>query len=157
MKTDLFQPCGHCWVFQICWHIQCRTSTASSFRIWNSSIGIPSPLLALFLVMPTKARWSSTIVKLLSRVWLFATPWTVVYQAPLSIGFSRQEYWSGFPFPSPGDLPDPWIKPGSPTLQADTLSSEPLGKPMEFNYTSVEKNITRQYWVLCWASWVAFE
>ena len=55
-------------------------------------------------------------VKSLSRVRLFATPWTVAYQAPLSMGFSRQEYWSGLPFPSPGDLPDPGIKPGSPAL-----------------------------------------
>ena len=51
MKTDLFQSCGHCWVFQICWHIGWSTFTASSFRIWNSSTGIPSPPLALFLVM----------------------------------------------------------------------------------------------------------
>jgi len=51
MKTDLFQPCGHCWVFQICWHIECNTFTASSFRIWNNSPGIPSPLLTLFIVM----------------------------------------------------------------------------------------------------------
>ena len=50
-------------------------------------------------------------------------------QAPLSMGFSRQEYWSGLPFPSPGDLPNPGIKPGSPALQADALSSEPPGKP----------------------------
>ena len=56
-------------------------------------------------------------VKLLSRVRLFGlTPWTVAYQAPLSMGFSRQEYWSGLPFPSPGDLPNPGIEPGSPTL-----------------------------------------
>ena len=55
MKTDLFQSCGHCWVFQICWHIEWSTSTASSFRIWNSSTGIPSPPLALFVVMPSKA------------------------------------------------------------------------------------------------------
>ena len=55
-------------------------------------------------------------VKLLSRVRLFVTPWTVAYQAPLSIGFSSQEYWSGLPFPSLGDLPNPGIKPGSPTL-----------------------------------------
>ena len=51
MKTDLFQSCGHCWVFQICWHIECSTFTASSFKIWNSSTGIPSPPLALFIVM----------------------------------------------------------------------------------------------------------
>ena len=49
MKTDLFQCCGHCWVFQICWHIECSTFTASSFRIWNSSTIIPSPPLALFV------------------------------------------------------------------------------------------------------------
>ena len=67
-------------------------------------------------------------VKSLSYVQLFVTPWTVAYQAPLSIGFSRQEYWSGLPFPSPGDLPDPGIKPGSPTLQADALPAEPLEK-----------------------------
>ena len=68
-------------------------------------------------------------VKLLSRVRLFATPWIVAYQASLSMGFSRQEYWSGLPFPSPGDLPDPGIKPRSPALQADSLPSEPPGKP----------------------------
>ena len=60
-------------------------------------------------------------LKLLSHVWLFATPWTVAYQGPLSMGFSRQEYWSGLPFPSPGDLPSPGIEPRSPALQADTL------------------------------------
>ena len=55
-------------------------------------------------------------VKSLSRVQLFVTPWTVAYQAPLSVGFSRQEYWSRLPFPSPGDLPDPGIEPRSPAL-----------------------------------------
>ena len=56
-------------------------------------------------------------VKLLSRVRLFAIPWTVAHQAPLSMGFSRQKYWSGLPFPSPGGLPDPGIEPRSPALQ----------------------------------------
>ena len=59
-------------------------------------------------------------MKLLRRVQLFTTPWTVAYQAPLSMEFSRQEYWSGVPLPSPGDLPDPGIKPRSLALQADT-------------------------------------
>ena len=68
-------------------------------------------------------------MKLLSRVPLFVTPWTVAYQAPPSMGFSRQKCWSGLPFPSPGDLLDPGIEPRSPTLQADTLPSEPPGKP----------------------------
>ena len=56
-----------------------------------------------------------------SRVQLFATPWTVALQGPLSMGFSRQEYWSGLPFPSPGDLPNPGIKPGYPAWLADSL------------------------------------
>ena len=59
MKTDVFQSCGHCWVFQICWHIEYSTFTASSFRIWNSSTGIPSPPLALFIVMLSKAHLTS--------------------------------------------------------------------------------------------------
>ena len=63
----------------------------------------------------------------LSHVRLFAIPWTVACQAPLSMEFSRQEYWSGLLFPSPGDLPDPGIKPRSPALQADSLLSEPRG------------------------------
>ena len=67
-------------------------------------------------------------VKLLSHVRLFVTPWTVAYQASPSMQFSRQEYWSGLPFPSPGDLPSPGIEPGSPTLEADALTSEPPGK-----------------------------
>ena len=69
-------------------------------------------------------------VKLFSRVRLFATPWTVTYQVPLSVGFSRQEHWSGLPFPSPGDLPNPGIEPRSLALQADALPSEPPGKPL---------------------------
>ena len=56
-------------------------------------------------------------------------PWTVARQAPLSVGFSRREYWSGLPFPPSGDLPDPGIKSGSPALQPDSLLSEPPAKP----------------------------
>ena len=68
-------------------------------------------------------------VKSFSHVQLFATPWTVAYQAPPSMGFSRQEYWSGLPLPSPGDFPDLGIEPGSPTFQTDALTSELPGKP----------------------------
>ena len=68
-------------------------------------------------------------MKSLSRVQLFATPWTAASQAPPSMGFSRQEYWSGLPFSSPGDLPDSGIEPRSPILQADALPSKPPGKP----------------------------
>ena len=79
-------------------------------------------------------------VKSLSRVRLFATPWTVARQAPLSMGFSRQEYWSGLPFPSPGDLPNPGIEPRSPTLQADSVPSEPPGNS-RFSQIHVSINI----------------
>ena len=71
--------------------------------------------------------FSVSEVKSLSRVWLFVIPWTAAYQSPQSMEFSRQEYWSGLPFPSPGDLPDPRIEPGSTALQADALPSEPPG------------------------------
>ena len=70
-------------------------------------------------------------VKSLSCVRLFVTPWTAGPQAPASMGFPRQEYWSRLPFPSPGDLPDSGIEPGSPALQADALTSEPPGKPKD--------------------------
>ena len=68
-------------------------------------------------------------VKWLNCVQLFVTPWTVAYQAPPSMGFSRQECRSGLQFSSPGDLPNPGIEPGSPALHADALPSEPPGKP----------------------------
>ena len=73
----------------------------------------------------TNIQFSS--VQPLSRVRLFVTPWTVAHQAPLSMGFSRQEYWSGLPFPYLGDLPDPGIKAGSFASQADSLPSELQG------------------------------
>ena len=74
MKTDLFQSCGHCWVFQICWYIECSTFTASSFRIWTSSAGIPSSPLALFIVMLSKARLTSPSRMSGSR-WVITPSW----------------------------------------------------------------------------------
>ena len=77
-------------------------------------------------------------VKSLSHVQLFVTPWTIASQAPQSMAFSRQECWSELPFPSPGDLPNPGIEPGSPALQPDALPSEPPGKPKtDYNYNAV--------------------
>ena len=74
MKTDLFQSCGHCWVFRICWHVECSAFTASSFRIWNSSSRIISPPLALFIVLLSKAHLASH-----SRIsgcrWLITPTW----------------------------------------------------------------------------------
>ena len=86
-------------------------------------------------------------VKSLSHAQLFGTPWTVAYQAPPSMEFSRQEYRSGLPFPSPGDLPDPGIEPRPPALQEDTLLSELPGKSLyTWNYLKYRINaITSQH------------
>ena len=92
--------------------------------LYSTSV-IFSFTVSSLLIMPS----CEVKVKSLSHVQLFATPWSAAYQAPPSIGFSRQESWSGLPFPSPGDLPDPGIEPMSPTLQADALPPEPSGKP----------------------------
>ena len=75
----------------------------------------------------------------LSLVWLFETPWTIAYQSSQPMEFSRQVYWSGLPFPSPGNLPDPGIKPRSPSLQADAWLSEPLGKPYVCESWTIKK------------------
>ena len=80
--------------------------------------------------LPPERKWSHSVVS------DSVTPWTVAYQALLSMGFFRQGYWSGLPFPSPGDLPNPGIKPGLPTLQSDALSSEPPGKGLSIYYSS---------------------
>ena len=73
----------------------------------------------------------------LSRVCPCATPWTVVRQAPLSMGFSRKECWSGLPFPSPGDLPYPGIEPGSPALQVNSFPTESPGKSLRKKLISI--------------------
>ena len=74
MKTDLFQSCGHCWVFQIYWHNECSTLTESSFRIWNSSVGVPSPPLVLFIVILPKAHLTSQSRMSGSR-WVITPSW----------------------------------------------------------------------------------
>ena len=108
--------------------------------IWEAPPFLPSHHLnTKKLLKPSPAWWKKVKVWSLSLVRLFATPWTVDYQAPPSMGFSRQEYWSRLPFPSPGDLPDPGIEPESPTLQADALPSKPL--PGEY----VQK-ILQKFW-----------
>ena len=89
-------------------------------------------MLCRFLVGRNYVLSLKVKVKSLSPVPLFVTPWTIVYQAPPSMGFSRQEYWNELPFPSPGDLPDPGIEPQSPALQAYALPSKPPGKPLMY-------------------------
>ena len=92
---------------------------------WKRSVFIPIPKKGNAKECSKwKWKWSRSVVS------NSATSWTVAYQAPPSMGFSRQEYWSGLPFPSPGDLPDTGIEPRSPTFQADALTTEPPGKPL---------------------------
>ena len=103
---------GHasCWALSILW----CTGHLWSYKSWGKQ---------LFLnYNKRKGKWSRSVVS------DSAIPWTVAHQAPLSMGFSRQEYWSGLPFPTPGDLPDPRIEPGFPALQADSLPSKPPEK-----------------------------
>ena len=88
-------------------------------------------MLVMSLEMPGAGSGRERKMKLLSHVWLFAAPWTVAYQAPPSMDFSRQEYWRGLPFLSPGDLPNPGIEPRSLAFQADALPSESSGKPLK--------------------------
>ena len=135
-----------CWVHTISVLYRAYLCMKCSFGISNfleeislvfpfllfSSISLHWSLWKAFLSLAIL--WNSAfrcLVKSLSCVRLFVTPLTVAYEASPSMGFSRQEYWSGLPFPSPGDLPDPGIETRSPTLQADTLSSEPPGKPSD--------------------------
>ena len=105
-----------------------------SFPLWNSCLKLQYCWLHKMnweVVSPhlfsETCLWINVLVT--QSCWLFATSWTVAHQVPLSMEFLRQEYWSGFPFPSPGDLPDPRTEPGYPTSQANSLPSEPPGKP----------------------------
>ena len=113
---------------------QAPPSMGFSRQEYRSGVSLLSPILycdhdytLISLMKLSLSEW----VKSLSHVRLLVTPWTVAFQAPPSMGFSRQEYWSGLPFPSPGDLPDPGIEPWSPAFQVDTLTSEPPGKSRE--------------------------
>ena len=108
------------------------TKLQSLFRFYQNFLPVSSApgsnirTHIAFLDVMSPWKWKCS---LLSPVRLFATPWTVAHQAPLSMAFPRQECWNGLPFPSPEDLPNPWIKPGSPTLQACSSLFEPPGKP----------------------------
>ena len=129
-------------------------ATVNHLTIWCWG---PWPSTMNYLVQNVSRAMLEKLKKLLGHVWLFVTPWTVAYQAPWTMGFTRQEYWSGLPWPSPGDLPDPGIEPGSSALQPDTLPSEPPGKPWEtyrllFIYNRTLKIRLQQSgfsWLLC--------
>ena len=108
-----------------------------ALKLWRCSH--PTPSLACLHKQLASPSLTWTLWKvLLSRVRLFATSWTVAHQAPLSMIFSRQEYWSGLPFPSPGDLPNPGIEPAYPALAGGFFTTELPGKPKQyFNKTQI--------------------
>ena len=117
--TAIMQPC--------CSHDVALTKLQGLFQVelicaYLQNKSRPRPREYLMTGMHSAKSDLSCSVQLLRRVRLFATPWTVAYQVPPSMGFSRQEYWSALPFPSLGDLPDPGSEPGSPALQADALT-----------------------------------
>ena len=116
-----------------CFFLVPMISTRTVMELWAL---LPRPACrGLSAACPPFASLRSTVVapadpcSVLSRVQLLADLWTVARQAPLSLGLSRQKYWSGLPCPPPRGLPNPGIEPRSPTLQADSLPSEPQGKP----------------------------
>ena len=103
----------------------CHTSVQAN-AVWELEDPCRSSKSKFLVLWNLKSESESEVTQSCSTL---STPWTVTYQAPQSMEFSRQEYWSGLPFHSPGDLPNPGIKSGSPALQADALSSKPPGKP----------------------------
>ena len=127
------QSIGHVQFFATPWTAACQASL--SFAISYSLLKLMSiELVMLFLWTNRLAIWSlvplfGAHVHSLSRVQLFVTPWTVAHQSSLSMGFPRQECWSGLPFPSPGDLPDPGIKPAFSALAGDSWPVSHLGSP----------------------------
>ena len=100
---------------------------------------------------------TAAIVQSLSFVRLFATPWTVAHQAPLSTGLPRQEHWSGLPFPPPGDLPDLGIEPASPALAGIFFTTEPPGKPSHDIEVILKKNRKRERETGTETEWDAFD
>ena len=115
---------------------------------WDFHSAFSTMIALLTQTMIHEVRFTSVVrcmhAKLLSHVWLFVTPWTVACQASLSMGFSRQEYWSGSPCPPPGDFPDPGIEPRSPAWQMDSLTLIPPGKP------SIVKYLNPNYTLISW-------
>ena len=168
MATDLFHSCGHCWVFQICWHTGCSTFTVSSYRIWNSSAGISSPPLALFIVKFSKAqltshsrmsgfRWETTPSWLSGslRPFLFSSsvyPYhlflissTSVQSLPF-LSFIVSKKWQPTPVFLPGK--SPWVEePG----RVQTMGSLRVGHDWAtFQFHALEKEMATHSSVLAW-------
>ena len=126
----------------------CHFLLQGTFRLrdWTSGSCIAGRLFTDWATSEAHLSKQKVKVKSLSLVRLFVTTWTIAHQAPPAMGFSRQQYWSGLPFPSPRDLPDPGIEPGSPTLQVDTLPSEPPGIYFLNRFTQIQSIFWNVYW-----------
>ena len=111
----------------------CQCYSNSSHSLLSHCVH-KSALYICFSIPSSQIGSSVVVVQLLSRVQLFSTSWTVAHQAPLSTEFPRQKHWSGLPFPSPGDRPDPGIKPTSPASSGGFFTSKPLRKPQVHQY-----------------------
>ena len=139
------------WWFQSRCHIQ--VPLTQRWQLKKEVLQWPSPCMCSFI-----RKWKCWS---LSHVRLFETPWSVAHQAAPSMGSSRPEYWSELPFPSPGDLPSPGIKPGSPSLQADSLLSEPQGSPSfispSVNYASETVIWSHRFSAPSCTTWWRFE
>ena len=126
----LFPLCSQVWESQSCTiHSFIKILPEHSLYAWPLEWPSTTPCSLLILHV---SKYQS-----LSHAWLFVTPWTAAHQSPLSMRFSRQRYWSRFPFPSPGDLPNPGIEPRSPALQTDSLPTELQGKLQYCIYNGV--------------------
>ena len=117
-STMLFDYCSFA-VYSEVWGV--ITPTLFFFSRWLQQFGVFCSYIWIFTYSGSVKNVMGVLIDVISHVWLIATLWTVAHQAPLSMGFSRQEYWSGLSCPSPGNLPNPGIDPGSPALQADSL------------------------------------
>ena len=147
---------SHVWLFATPWPVAHQAPPSMEFCRQEYWTGLPFPppedlpnpeIKPTSLTSPAlPGGFFTWKVKSLNHVQLSATPWTVAHQAPPSMEFSRQEYWSGLPFPSPGDLPNPGIEPRSPVLWTDALPSEPPGNPFH-----LESPCNQQFYlaVLC--------
>ena len=107
-------------------HLTLSSPLPMSISLWNA---LCWDFHRVFFIRPLLKCHHLSGGGLVAKSYLFVTPWTAAYQAPLSMEFSRQEYWSGLPFPFPVDLPNSGIKPKSPALQVDSLPTEPPGSP----------------------------
>ena len=128
MQVLLKTPLSLCSLTCVVFRCESGTSLCSHTTLRWKTVGPPNDSPEGTLKKPEDILNMHT--QLLSVVWLFATLWTVGHQAPLSMGFFRQEYWSGLPCPPPGDLPDPGMEPASPSLADGFFTTEPSGKPI---------------------------